>query len=188
MSVPRLITPEDIRRLRKLFKLTQRELAIRAGVSQSLIARIEAGTVDPRLSTLGKIMRVLTAPEHQKIAKDVMHSPVITVKKTDTVRRAVDLMRRYDISQIPVVHGNRLVGSLQEATIVRKLMQSREPEKVFNSLVEEVMEKPFATVLPTTSLESVLELLGHGQPAVLVVDGGKLVGIIAKIDIISAKI
>ncbi|MEM2850330.1 MAG: helix-turn-helix domain-containing protein [Candidatus Bathyarchaeia archaeon] len=66
MSVPRLITPEDIRRLRKLFKLTQRELAIRAGVSQSLIARIEAGTVDPRLSTLGKIMRVLTAPEHQK--------------------------------------------------------------------------------------------------------------------------
>jgi predicted transcriptional regulator len=188
MSVPRLITPEDIRRLRKLFKLTQRELAMRAGVSQSLIARIEAGTVDPRLSTLRKIMHVLTAPERQKTAKDVMHSPVITVKKTDSVRRAVDLMRRYDISQIPVVHGNRLIGSLQEATIVRRLMQSREPEKVFNSLVEEVMEKPFATVLPTTSLESILELLGHGHPAVLVVDDGKLVGIITKIDIISAKI
>jgi predicted transcriptional regulator len=161
---------------------------MRAGVSQSLIARIEAGTVDPRLSTLRKIMHVLTAPERQKTAKDVMHSPVITVKKTDSVRRAVDLMRRYDISQIPVVHGNRLIGSLQEATIVRRLMQSREPEKVFNSLVEEVMEKPFATVLPTTSLESILELLGHGHPAVLVVDDGKLVGIITKIDIISAKI
>jgi predicted transcriptional regulator len=161
---------------------------MRAGVSQSLIARIEAGTVDPRLSTLRKIMHVLTAPERQKTAKDVMHSPVITVKKTDSVRRAVDLMRRYDISQIPVVHGNRLIGSLQEATIVRRLMQSREPEKVFNSLVEEVMEKPFATVLPTTSLESILELFGHGHPAVLVVDDGKLVGIITKIDIISAKI
>ena len=43
-------SPEDIRRMRIRAGLTQKELAERAGVSQSLIARIERGSVDPRLS------------------------------------------------------------------------------------------------------------------------------------------
>ncbi|MHA1431033.1 MAG: helix-turn-helix domain-containing protein, partial [Candidatus Freyarchaeota archaeon] len=52
----RLPTPEDIKRLRKKVGLTQTELAEKAGVSQSLIARIESGSVDPRLSTLQRIL------------------------------------------------------------------------------------------------------------------------------------
>ena len=52
-------SPEEIKALRKKAKLTQQELAEKAGVSQSLIARIESGTVNPRLSTLIRIMKAL---------------------------------------------------------------------------------------------------------------------------------
>jgi len=41
---------------------TQRDLAERVGVSQPLIARLEAGDRDPRLSTLVAISRALDLP------------------------------------------------------------------------------------------------------------------------------
>jgi len=54
-----LPTPEDLKKMRLELSLTQHDLATRAGVSQPLIARIESGDVDPRLSTLRKIFNAL---------------------------------------------------------------------------------------------------------------------------------
>ena len=51
-----LPTPEDLRQRRTELDLTQSSLADKAGVSQPLIARIEGGDVDPRLSTLRRIV------------------------------------------------------------------------------------------------------------------------------------
>ena len=49
MHIP---TPEELRTRREALGLKQTELAKRAGISQSMVARIEAGNVDPRVSTL----------------------------------------------------------------------------------------------------------------------------------------
>ncbi|MFB6186868.1 MAG: helix-turn-helix domain-containing protein, partial [Halobacteriaceae archaeon] len=54
-----LPTSQDIREKRQSLELTQSELADLADVSQPLIARIENGDVDPRLSTLRKIINAL---------------------------------------------------------------------------------------------------------------------------------
>ncbi len=54
-----LPTPRDLRERRTALDLTQSELAERADVSQPLIARIEGGDVDPRLSTLRRIVEAL---------------------------------------------------------------------------------------------------------------------------------
>lgn len=51
-----LPTPEDLKKKRIELGLTQSDLAKRAGVSQPLIARIEMSDVDPRLSTVSKIL------------------------------------------------------------------------------------------------------------------------------------
>ncbi len=53
-----LPTPEDLKKRRNELGLTQSDLAKRAGVSQPLIARIESGDVDPRLSTVRKILLI----------------------------------------------------------------------------------------------------------------------------------
>lgn len=188
MAQVRLPTPEEVRRLRKIAGLTQKELANRAHVSQSLIARIEAGQVDPRLSTLQKILSAITSTEEKNLAQHIMNKPVISVDVTDRARKAVDLMKKHDVSQLPVLRGKRVVGSIQEATLVKRLLLSRDPWKVYSGFVQDIMEAPFVTVDPTAGLNEILTLLGEGHPAVLVLDEGILVGIITKIDAVAALI
>lgn len=184
-----LPTPEDIKRLRKKVGLTQTELAKLAGVSQSLIARIEKGTVDPRLSTLRRILEAIKLVEMRakkaKSARDVMYSPVITIKPNEKVKKAIELMEKYAISQLPVVNDNGVpVGSITESTVLKKLL-SGDPEKIFQLKIEEVMEESFPTITPSTNIKDIQQLILKKYPAVLVMEKGKIVGIITKIDLIT---
>jgi predicted transcriptional regulator len=176
---------EDIKKLRKEASLTQVELAKRAKVSQSLIARIESGTVDPRVSTLRRILEVITESSTGKSLKvsvsQVMCSPVISVEATDSVRTAIELMEKDGVSQLPVMKGDAIVGTISEATVVRHLSSG---ENVFNSRVNEIMDESLAVVPPSTGVDEAYELMSRGYPAVLVVDKGKIVGIVTKIDLI----
>lgn len=186
MSYVQLLTAEDLRQLRKRSGLTQKELAKRAGVSQSLIARIESKTVDPRLSTVSKIISAITSVQEEKrTARDVMHSPVITIEASEIVRNAVDLMKKYAISQLPVLKDERVVGSIQESTLINRLSRSRNADRLFSSSVYNIMDSPFATVEPDTNIDVVVNLLSKGNPAVLVMDLRRIVGIITKIDVLS---
>ncbi|MHA1315870.1 MAG: helix-turn-helix domain-containing protein [Candidatus Helarchaeota archaeon] len=60
-------TGEDLKKLRKESKLTQTELARLAGVSQSLIARIEKNDVDPKCSTMRKILGAIESVKSDKM-------------------------------------------------------------------------------------------------------------------------
>ena len=51
----------DMRLMRKINGLTQGELARRSGVSQACIAKVENGRLNPRLSTMVKILLVLVS-------------------------------------------------------------------------------------------------------------------------------
>ncbi|MEM2875876.1 MAG: CBS domain-containing protein [Candidatus Bathyarchaeia archaeon] len=179
-------TPEELRRLRLQAGLTQKELAKRAGLSQSLIARIESGDIDPRLSTLRKILSAIPFKESFKTASQVMCSPVIYVTPEDSIREAVDLMEKHGISQLPVINGSKIVGSVREDSLIREIFQSKEPNKIFDKKVKEVMDEAFPTVSPSTSIVEVLSAFLYAKPAVLVVERGKICGIITKIDIIKA--
>jgi predicted transcriptional regulator len=184
MSI-KLPTIEEIKNLRKAKGITQKKLAERAHVSQSLIARIEGETVDPRLSTLRKIVNAIVSSPEKITAIDIMHTPVISVEADDTVRKAVDTMERYNISQLPVFKNKKVVGSIQELTLVKIILKSREPEKIFSKKIETVMEESFPIIGPSADLDEILELFSHDKPAVLVMDQGKIVGIITKIDTIT---
>lgn len=176
---------EDIKKLRKEANLTQVELAKRAKVSQSLIARIESGTVDPRVSTLRRILEVITESYTGKSPRvtvsQVMCSPVISVEAADSVRTAIELMEKDSVSQLPVMKGDAIVGTISETTVVRHLSSG---ENVFNSRVNEIMDESLAVVPPSTGVDEAYELMSRGYPAVLVVDKGKIVGIVTKIDLI----
>jgi predicted transcriptional regulator len=166
-------------------KLTQKELAKKAGVSQSLIARIEKRSIDPRLSTVKKILDVLTQTTEKSVVTDIMHSPVVTIDAKDSVRTAIDLMKEYNISQIPVLRENKIVGSIRESTIIDYITKKGNYEKVFSSSVNNIMEKRFAEVNTATVVDDVVLLFSQGEPAVLVVENNILLGIITKIDAIS---
>ena len=111
---------------RESLGLKQTELAKRAGISQSMVARIEAGNVDPRVSTLNKIILVLNSAEPKKIrAAQIMHTPVLSVQPQDAISRAVDIFEKNNISQLPVIELEFLLGCISEAVIVKAIEQQR---------------------------------------------------------------
>lgn len=175
-------TPDDIKKKRRELNLTQADLAKLAGVSQPLIARIEAGGVDPRLSTLGKIIRALNEIEGKKaMVSDIMHTPVVSVSRTDSVAKAMELMEKYGFSQLPVLEDGRPVGSVSVDAISRCII-GHESEDIKNKKVEELMEEVFPSIPPTMEAEFASHLL-EVRGAVLVYDEGRVVGILTKHDL-----
>ncbi len=177
-------SPADLRNYRLKVGMTQTELAAKAGVSQSLIARIESGGIDPRASTLKKILEALKAGKAKELcAADVMKYPVISIRPSDTIRTANKLMEKYGISQLPVLENNVQVGSISEDRVVREISSGKDISKIPVRRIEEIMNDGFPTVSKDTDVKTVSKLV-EANPAVLVVERGKVIGIITKADII----
>ncbi len=170
----------EIRRRRRRLGLTQKELARLVGVSQPLIARIESGTIDPKLSLVKRIFEVLDELEGRSVtAKDVMKSPVIYATPETPLREVVEIMMKNGISQIPILKSGEVVGSVTESSILRTILSKGKANRL---KAKDCMEDPFPVVSPKESVEVVSKLLLE-NPAVLVVENGNLVGIITKQDV-----
>jgi predicted transcriptional regulator len=173
-----LPTPEDLREWRTALELTQSELAERAGVSQPLIARIEGGDVDPRLSTLRRIVSALQETEGGILrARDLMHSPVVSVAPDDSVHETTELMDAKGYSQVPVVR-----DGVPQGLIATSDIRQRGEDDVGELPVAGVMHEAITTVEPDAVLDEVDAHLDHND-AVLVVEDGETVGIITEADV-----
>ena len=174
-----LPTPADLREKRKSLELTQSELAERADVSQPLIARIEGGDVDPRLSTLRRIVTALEEAEGNVLkARDLMHEEVVRVSPDDAVREAARLMDEEAYSQLPVLEHDRPVGSISQSGLVGLAEEDRRKP------VSEHMSESFPTVAVGASIDEVRHLLEYYK-AVMVTEAGEAVGIITEADVAS---
>jgi len=171
--------------------LTQKEVARRAKVSQSLIARIERGSIDPRLSTLRKIVKVLEEAlekEGEVMVSTVMTTPVITVFEDDDVRTAAKIMWERGISQIPVVDSRgRVIGTVYEDSLMKLLLFERR-NRILELKISEIMDEPLPVLNEDEGITKAMRLLMEGFPAVLVRRGSRVVGIITKSDIIAFHI
>ncbi len=97
--------------------------------------------------------------------KDRKLPGLATVSPEDPLRKAIDLMQRYEISQIPVLQEEKVCGLLTESQLIEVLMDdphAREaPAKAY------AMEPP-AIVLPSTPVDIVSKMLTRQMPALLV--------------------
>jgi predicted transcriptional regulator len=173
-----LPTSADLRERRTELGLTQSDLADRGDVSQPLIARIEGGDVDPRLSTLRRIVEALDEAESAVMhAGDIMHEGVVSVAPDDSVREAIDVMVTEGYSQLPVVRDGRPQGVISNSDI-RQL----EEDSAGDLPVADAMREAITTVEPEATLDEVNAHLNH-QDAVMVVGDGQLRGIITEADV-----
>jgi len=174
-----------IGKLRKQLGLTQKELAARAGVSQSLIAKIESGKIDPAYSKVMQIMAVLQREHNRgrKTVEQIMTPHLIFVAPGDSVGKAIRLMQSNDISQLPVFEAGKSVGSLSDGMIVD--LMERKGGKLKGVKVGEVMSESFPAI-PANSLVDAAVGMFHHYRAVLVVKNGKVAGIITKADLLKA--
>ena len=174
-----------IRERRKKLGWTQRELAERSGVSQSAIAKIERGRMEPSYSMAVRIFNALDEGEREKYkgkrAEDLMNPNVIFISPKDRVKRARELMKEHGISQIPVVDKNKVVGMITETDILEGYEEYG--AAISDLFVEDVMGPPPLTVRKNTSIGAVIELLKQEQ-ALLVLEDDNIMGIITRADVI----
>jgi len=174
----------DIARRRKVLGMTQKDLAQLTMTSQSLIAKLESGKINPSYNTVKNIFHVLDSIDKKKEeeinAKKLYNKRVYFISKNDSVRTATRLMKRHGISQLPVMDGQMNIGSLTEETIVGLMSDGKKIEKL---KALDVMDEPFPTIQENSPLSVISPLLNHNS-AILVMSKGKISGIITKADLI----
>ncbi|WP_353086782.1 pyridoxal-phosphate dependent enzyme [Flavobacterium sp.] len=119
----------------------------------------------------------------EDVIKDHLDKPLVTVRTEELVSHAIDRMRKYKISQIPVVDIHGFVGSVDETDLFRSYVADKE---VAQKPVREVMGQPYPVVKATTPIEEVSKLFTKDNQAVLVDLGNQKHHIITKYDIIGS--
>lgn len=106
---------------------------------------------------------------------------VIAVEARDPVSKAIEAMRKYEISQLPVVRNGVPIGSITGSSVIRLAPRGRFPRTL---KVEDVMEAPLPTVDRGGMILNPSGLL-RDRGAAVVVNGAKVDGIITTIDVVN---
>jgi predicted transcriptional regulator len=169
----------EIKKIRKTLGLTQTDLAKRANVSQSLIAKIESGKIDPTFTKTKRIFETLNELENKEEikAEEIMNKKIISVSPEDNIKESVDKMKKFGISQMPVIIDHKMVGLVSESGLLDALIGEK------GKKISDIMEEAPPIVSKTTSVKVISSLLRH-YPVVLVSDSGKLTGLITKADLL----
>lgn len=106
----------------------------------------------------------------------------ISIKENATPQQAIDLMRKYKISQLPVVDDKRNVaGTICERILIQNLFgKSKIPVSV-----AEIMDKDVITLGKNTSLSLLAAALAKKEMIIIVDDKGKPLDVLTRIDLLS---
>ena len=119
----------------------------------------------------------------EDVIKDHIDKPLIVVRTEELVSHAIERMRKYKISQIPVIDITGFVGSVDESDLFQSYVADKD---VADKPIKDVMGKPFPIVKHGTPIEEVSKLFTKENEAVLVELENGTHHIITKYDIIGS--
>ncbi|MFO8015702.1 MAG: CBS domain-containing protein [Candidatus Woesearchaeota archaeon] len=168
----------EIKPVRKRLGLTQNELASIAGVSQSLVAKIEAGTLDPTYSNAKKLFNAIESFSRKKetSVEEIMTKRLVYVRQSDSARDAIKKMKAHEISQMPVIDDGKPVGLISEAILLDAMLNNEDR-------IDRIMQDSPPVLSTGSSVKAVSDLLRY-CPLVLIGEKGKLKGIVTKSDLL----
>ena len=112
---------------------------------------------------------------------------LITVESHQKIGEAIDLMQRYGISQIPVIRHDGVesladvVGSIRERGLFERVFRNQD---ALSEDVAAAMEPPLPAVEIGESVDTVFADLSAGNPAVIVAESGRPVGVLTRADLL----
>jgi len=118
--------------------------------------------------------------------KDVMTKDVIFVDKDVDLRYVLSLMKKYEITKIPVVENKKLIGIITDNIIAYKLGSKRKRGVPASRLhASSVTDKDIEIISPDTDIKTILRKVGEPGPTLLnVIVNDTLVGVITKADLL----
>lgn len=131
----------------------------------------ERGFLDEEYKTAGELVA-----QHR-------NTPLVTLYAEELVSHAIAAMRKFSISQIPVMKDGKFVGSIDDSNVYQLLVENPE---LRNAPISTIMNAAFPIVKAATHLDELCKLINKNTPAVLVEmpEGGY--HIVTRYDIISA--
>lgn len=130
--------------------------------------------LDPQVRTLRDISDIKKAKGFEEI---------ISVKETDKVKDALELITKTGYSNIPVMEGRQSMGSIRENRLLAKLVDD---PTLYNSFIKDVMEESLPILDAKTEIEEVKNYLKNNS-AILVSDFGLITDIITRYDLIEIR-
>jgi len=107
--------------------------------------------------------------------------PLISVEVTDSLRKALYLIKEYDVSLLPVFKGKEVVGTLSDASVMEAALDDA---TALDRPVETVMTPPLPTIDKSAQLLEAKRMLARRHPALLVTEAAHVVAILTRFDII----
>jgi tRNA nucleotidyltransferase (CCA-adding enzyme) len=126
---------------------------------------------------LVKVLKEMVRP--RRVARDVMVYPVKTIEPERTLEEAGEMLTRYNLAILPVLHEGHVVGLISKQVVERAFHHGLQ-----GSPVKEYMTTEFPTVAPDTSFSRIQELIiGQNQSLLPVLEKDRLVGTISVGDV-----
>jgi len=174
----------QLKKIRKQIGLTQHQFALKAGISQSMVTKIESGKLDPTYSKVKKIEQTLELLTRNfgKEAKDIMTKKIISINTNEKIPNIIKLMNKYSISQIPVIDEENILGLVSESSILSKNLKD-----IRNLTANDIITETPPIISKNTKQEVIKYLLKY-YSLLLVKDKVKLLGLITKTDLIKSLI
>ena len=105
---------------------------------------------------------------------------IVAAAPTDRVREIIERLKIHDISQMPVLSDGKLIGMINESTLLTYLAA---PGHTVEDAIAPTINRQATTVAPDLPAASLMSLFGGAQ-ALVVVEGERVLGILTKLDLI----
>jgi len=119
----------------------------------------------------------------EDVIKDHKDKPLVIVRTEELVSHAIERLKKYNISQIPVIDTTGFVGSIDETDLFRSYIEDK---NIAEKPIKDIMGKPYPIVKANAPIEEISKLINKENQAVLVDLGNNKFHIITKHDIISS--
>ena len=116
------------------------------------------------------------------ISRRYEDNATVIVNPQDTLNTVYCRMKLYDISQIPVLAENKVIGIVDESDL---LIALHSKSHGLNSKIEEIMTKDLKIIKSSESVDSRVNILNAGLVAIVEDENGVFQGLITKIDLIN---
>jgi len=114
------------------------------------------------------------------IARKYAEGNTVTVKPKTPIKQVYGLMKLYDISQIPVLSGDVLVGLIDEEDLLVRAQETGS----FEGTANDIMTRDLVTTDASQDINTLLDTLKRGMTAIIM-HNGRFQGLVTKLDVLN---